>query len=55
MPVTVASVVGSVGVGKATYFLFIDRDPFKVKTKEVGSTQVLKTYVAGEVVYYSCN
>lgn len=46
-------VVGSIEVGKAANFLFIDRDPFKVDTKEIGSTKVLKTYVAGQVVYSS--
>lgn len=46
-------VVGSIEVGKAANFIFIDRDPFKVNTTEIGSTKVLSTYVAGEEVYSS--
>lgn len=46
-------VVGSIEVGKAANFIFIDRDPFKVETTEIGSTKVLSTYVAGEEVYSS--
>lgn len=46
-------VVGSIEVGKAANFLFIDRDPFKINTTEIGSTKVLSTYVAGEEVYSS--
>jgi predicted amidohydrolase YtcJ len=44
-------VVGSIEVGKAANFVFPDRDPFTVPTEELGSTKVLKTYVAGELVY----
>lgn len=44
-------VVGSIEVGKAANFLFLDRDPFKINTTEIGSTKVLSTYVAGEEVY----
>lgn len=46
-------VVGPIEVGKAANFIFIDRDPFKVDTTEIGSTKVLSTYVAGEEVYSS--
>ncbi|KAI0401676.1 amidohydrolase family-domain-containing protein [Xylaria palmicola] len=44
-------VVGSIEVGKAANFIFIDRDPFSVKATDIGNTTVLQTYVAGEVVY----
>lgn len=46
-------VVGSIEVGKAANFIFIDRDPFKVDKTEIGSIKVLNTYVAGEEVYSS--
>ncbi|KAH8886038.1 hypothetical protein GQ53DRAFT_828408 [Thozetella sp. PMI_491] len=46
-------VVGSIEVGKAANFVFIDRDPFKINATEIGNTKVLRTYVAGEMVYSS--
>ncbi|KAF1835127.1 hypothetical protein BDW02DRAFT_578982 [Decorospora gaudefroyi] len=46
-------VVGSIEVGKAANFVVPDRDPFVVSAEELGSTKVLRTYVAGELVYSS--
>ncbi|KAJ4294228.1 hypothetical protein N0V90_007918 [Kalmusia sp. IMI 367209] len=44
-------VLGSIEVGKAANFVFPDRDPFAVATEELGKTKILRTYVAGELVY----
>jgi len=42
---------GSLEVGKEADFVVIDRNPFAIKVDEIASIQVLKTILAGDVVY----
>jgi predicted amidohydrolase YtcJ len=42
---------GSLEVGKAADFVIVDRNPLTVPVREIGGTQVLKTFVDGEEVY----
>jgi len=42
---------GSLEVGKAADFIIIDRDIFKIRPQEIGTTRVLFTFVDGRQVY----
>lgn len=43
--------VGSIEVGKYADLIVVDRDPHTVSPAELAGTQVLATYLAGELVY----
>ena len=42
---------GSIEKGKFADFIVIDRDIMKINLSETPKTNVLKTYLAGELVY----
>ena len=44
-------VVGSIEVGKEADFIVLDRNPFEIETEEIYETQVLRTYLQGELIY----
>lgn len=46
-----SEVVGSIQVGKAADFLVLDRNLFEIAETDIHNTEVLQTYLGGELVY----
>ncbi|MDP5009414.1 MAG: amidohydrolase family protein, partial [Glaciimonas sp.] len=44
-------VIGSLEKGKWADFILIDQNIFKIPAKDIWKTKVLKTWLAGELIY----